>query len=138
MSNFVYQLACGSILNQDIDLVNDDIRIALVSAAYTPNLVSDQFVDDLGAAIVARSGALSGKSVSASGVFDADDVTVSAVSGDPVTQLVGFKHTGDDTTARLIWLMDTGTGLPFTPSGGNVPITWNDGADKIFALVQPA
>jgi hypothetical protein len=83
--------------------------------------------------VVARSGALSGKTFT-NGVFDASDVTVGAVAGAEVTQIVLFKHTGSDATARLIARYDTGTGLPFTPSGADVPITWDNGANKIFAL----
>jgi hypothetical protein len=132
MANFVYTQGKEGIGDDSINMLADDIRVALVSAAYTPNSLTDEFLSSV-SGIVARSLALSGKSFT-DGVFDAANITVSAVSGVAVTQLVIFKHTGVDATARLIARYDTGTGLPLTPSGADVPITWDNGASKIFAL----
>ena len=36
--------------------------------------------------------------------------------------------------AELICYLDTGTGLPVTPTGADIAITWDSGASKIFAL----
>jgi len=132
MANFLYAKGKEGLLDGSINLESDDIRVALVSAAYTPNVNADDLMNDL-TGIVARSGALSGKTFTL-GVFDANDVLVGSVSGSVVTQLVLFKHTGSDATARLIANFNTGTGLPFTPSGSSVPITWDNGSSKIFAL----
>ena len=68
------------------------------------------------------------------GVFDGDNVTYTAVSGASVEALVFFvKNAGAATTWRLVAYIDTGvTGLPVTPNGGNITITWN--ASGIFAL----
>jgi hypothetical protein len=38
------------------------------------------------------------------------------------------------TAQRLIAWIDTGTNIPFTPNGGDVNITWDNGANKIFTL----
>lgn len=136
MSNFMYDEAKERILDGTIDLAADDIRVALVDATYSPNQSADEFLSTLSSAIVARSGALASKTF-ANGAFDAADTTVSAVTGAEVTQIVVFKHTGSDATARLILHFDTGvTGLPFTPSGADVPITWSNGASKIFRLTD--
>ena len=45
-----------------------------------------------------------------------------------------YQYTGVDATARLIAYIDSATGLPFLPSGGNVAIQWDNGANKIFKL----
>lgn len=61
------------------------------------------------------------------GVIDGDDVTFTAVSGATVEALVLYrKNAGADTTWRLVAFIDTGqTGLPITPNGGNITITWS-------------
>jgi hypothetical protein len=79
------------------------------------------------------SDALASKTVSAAGVFDAADKTISAVSGDVSEALILYIHTGTEGTSRLICFLDTGvTGLPVTPNGGDITITWH--ASGIFAL----
>lgn len=120
----------------EIDLDNGDIRVALVSAAYTPNLATHKFLSSLGAAIVARSASLTGKTIT-DGIFDAADPTVTVpVSSATVTQLVIFLHTGVDATARLIGLVDSGTGLPFVPppAGVDVVVTFSNGPNKILKI----
>lgn len=67
------------------------------------------------------------------GVFDGDNVTFSAVSGATVEALVIYIDTGTAGTSRLIAFIDTGvTGLPVTPNGGDITVSWN--ASGIFAL----
>lgn len=68
------------------------------------------------------------------GVFDGADVTFSSVSGATCEAIVLFiKNAGASTTWRLVAYIDTSvTGLPVTPNGGNIGITWN--ASGIFAL----
>ena len=68
------------------------------------------------------------------GTFDGTDLTYTAVSGATVEALVLYrKNAGASTTWPLIAYIDTGvTGLPVTPNGGNITITWN--ASGIFAL----
>ena len=68
------------------------------------------------------------------GVFDGDDCVYTALSGASVEALVLYrKNAGANTTWPLVAYIDTGvTGLPFTPSGGNVTISWN--ASGIFTF----
>lgn len=68
------------------------------------------------------------------GVFDGGDVTFPSVTGSTAEALVIYrKNAGANTTWRLVAYIDTGvTGLPVTPNGGNIGITWN--ASGIFAL----
>lgn len=69
-----------------------------------------------------------------SGTFDGDDVTFTAVSGVSIEAIVIYRHnTGANTTWRLVLYVDTSvTGLPVTPNGGNIVITWN--ASGIFLI----
>jgi hypothetical protein len=135
MANALYDKGREGFLDGSIDWDTDTIKVCLVDGAdYTPNLTTDDFLDDIaGAGIVATSGALSGKTVTA-GVADASDVTLTAVTGDPSEYLVIYKDTGSAATSRLIALIDTATGLPITPNGADINIVWSSGANKIFKL----
>ena len=68
------------------------------------------------------------------GVFDGTDLTFPSVTGASVEALVLYrKNAGANTTWPLICYIDTGvTGLPVTPNGGNITVTWN--ASGIFKL----
>ena len=61
------------------------------------------------------------------GLIDGADVLFTAVSGNSVEALVLCrKNAGANTTWRLAGFIDTGvTGLPVTPNGGDIGITWN-------------
>lgn len=60
-------------------------------------------------------------------VFDADDLTYTAVSGASIEALVVYRrNAGSNINWRLVFFEDTGvTGLPVTPNGGNITVTWN-------------
>ena len=135
MANSLYDKAREGFLDGSIDWDSDDIRAILIDTAdYTVNLATDDNLDDIpGAARVAVSAALSGKTV-VDGVADAADVTFSAVTGDQCEALVLYKHTGTESTSRLIAYIDDATGLPVTPNGGDIQILWSAGDDKIFRL----
>jgi hypothetical protein len=68
------------------------------------------------------------------GTVDGNDVTFSAVSGASVEALVLYrKNAGANTTWRLVAYIDTSvTGLPVTPNGGDISITWS--VSGIFSL----
>lgn len=68
------------------------------------------------------------------GTVDGGDVTFSAVTGNSVEAIVIYrKNAGANSTWYLCAYIDTGvTGLPVTPNGGNITITWN--ASGIFTL----
>ena len=135
MANSLYTKAKQGLIDGSIDLDTDDIRVVLAdSGAYTPNLATDDNLDDIPAgARVAVSDALAGKTVT-DGVFDADDIIIVAVTGDQFEYLALYKHTGTESTSRLILLIDSATGLPCTPNGSDITIQWPAGDDKIFRL----
>ncbi len=68
------------------------------------------------------------------GVLDGADVTFTAVTGAESEAIVLYvKNAGANTTWRLVAYIDTGvTGLPVTPNGGDISISWN--ASGIFKL----
>lgn len=108
------------------------------SGAYTSGGISvdlsDDFLDDIPAgARVAVSGNLASKTL-AQGIFDAADITFTAVSGDEFELIVIYRHTGTDSTSELIAVIDNATGLPLTPNGGDVTIQWASTINRIFKL----
>ena len=118
-----------------ISLTLDTIKCVLVdTGSYTVNLATDQYLSDIaGGARTATSSALSSKSATL-GVFDAADITFTAVSGAVSEALVLYKDTGSAATSPLIAYIDTATGLPVTPAGTDIAVAWSNGSSKIFAL----
>lgn len=135
MANGLYDGGREGFLDGTIDWDTHDIRIIFIDEdADSVNLASDDNLDDRDAgARVATSDALASKTVTA-GVADAANKTISAVSGAEFESIDGYKHTGTESDSRLIFNIDTATGLPCTPNGGDITVTWDDGANKIFKL----
>lgn len=134
MASGLYPKGREGFLDGSIDWDTHDIRVILVDVAdYTYSDAHDNLDDVVAGARVAVSGALGSKTVT-DGVADAADVTLSAVTGDPSEALIIYKHTGTESTSRLIAYIDSATGLPVTPNGGDITIAWDNGANKIFKL----
>ena len=115
------------------DIMSGDVKVALIDTNDYTYSASHEFLADVPAgAIVATSGNLTNKT-NANGVFGADDVTLSNVSGDESEALIIYVDSGNASSSRLVAYIDTAvTGLPVTPNGGNIIIAWN--ASGIFAL----
>jgi hypothetical protein len=136
MANALYDKGREGFLDGSIDWDTDTIKAVLVdNGAYTVDLATHQFLSDIasGARIATLAAGLSGKTVTA-GVADASDATFTAVSGASVESIVLYKDTGSAATSRLIAYIDTATGLPVTPNGGDITVAWDNGANKIFKL----
>lgn len=109
-----------------VDLVADNIKVLFYAGSYSS---AHEFVSDLtGASIIARSGNLAGKTV-ALGVFDANDLTITAVSGSAFTHVLLYKDSGADASSPLIANFDVAS---FTPSGGDVNVVFN--AAGLFSI----
>lgn len=135
MASGLYDGGREGFLAGDIDWDANDIRMVFVDEADdTVDLAADDNLDDRAAGSrVAVSTALTSKTTTA-GVADAADHTVSTVSGDPFESIDFYKHTGTESTSRLICNVDTGTGLPATPNGADITVQFDSGANKIFKL----
>lgn len=139
MANAIYPiykaalLAASASVSLNVDTSTDGPFCALIDtgAPYTYSAAHD-FFDDL-AGIVGTDQRITGPSVT-TGTFDGSDLTYTAVSGASVEALVIYRHnSGANTTWRLVAYIDTSvTGLPVTPNGGNITVTWN--ASGIFTL----
>ena len=136
MANALYDKARESFLKGEIVWGTDDIRAVLVdTATYTVDLVNDQFLSDIpaGERVATLPSTLTSMTTT-SGVADAADITFSSVTGDQSEAVVLYKYNASDAAARLIAYIDTATGLPVTPNGGDITVTWDSGANKIFKL----
>jgi hypothetical protein len=93
---------------------------------YTVNLSTHEFLSDIPAgARVGISAALGGKTFS-SGVLAANNAFFSGLSGASVEAVALFKDTGSPATSPLICYIDSGTGIPYTPGGGDYTHRWNN------------
>lgn len=146
MANALYDPGREGFLLGEIDWDTAVIKAALVrltaggAAVFT---ASHKFVSDLTAThtLAATSAALSSKT-GTSGVANAGTVTFTAVAANVNNHvLILFQSSavtgGADVAAtaqRLIAWIDTGTNIPVVPNGGDITVTWDTGANKIFKL----
>lgn len=98
--------------------------VLIDTADYTYNAAHD-FYDDASAGAVGTPGTLASKTY-VNGLLDAADQTFTAVTGDPSEAIILFLDTGTPSTSRLVAYLDTGVGgLPVTPNGTDIVISWN-------------
>jgi hypothetical protein len=104
------------------------------SAGRVIKVSSDEFLSDITApARLSVCDEFTSKSV-INGVADADDIVFAGVTGSPAVAVVIFKDTGVPETSPLIAYIDGATGLPVSPDGGDVRISWADTRNRIFRL----
>lgn len=123
-----------------INWASDTIKVVPVDGiVYTVNLATHEFLTDLGAipAAFAAVAATLGSKTFTNGVADAADISFATVLAltNTVSALVIYKDTGTAATSPLIAYVDSVTGFPIVnPSSLTIPITWDNGANKIFKL----
>jgi hypothetical protein len=137
MANALYPEYKESLLDGDANTAltgtgSTGLWVALVDTGTYTYSASHQFYSDL-SGIVGTDQEIESVTT-ANGTVDGDDVTFPSVSGSQSEALVLYrKNAGANTTWRLVAYIDTGvTGLPVTPNGGDILVTWN--ASGIFTL----
>jgi len=125
-----YLPALEAALEGNLNLLTADVRAVCVDAADYTFAETHDFLDDIpGGARVATSGTLQNVTVAVTSGevrVDADDIEIAGVTGDQFEAVVLYVHDGGaDSARRLVCYIDSGTGLPFTPSGGAVLLRWN-------------
>lgn len=135
MANALYDKARQRFLEGQINWLTDTIKVYLIdNPTYSPQLATHEFLSDVAlSARVAGPVTLANKST-AGGAADANDVTFTSVSGSQLEYILIYKDTGTEATSPLIALIDTANGLPITPNGGDIIVTWDNGTNKIFKL----
>lgn len=133
MANALYSKAKEAFLNGSINMVANTITIALVDTGVYTYSASHQYRNEVSNSAVISSTTLANKTIT-NGVFDADDATFSSVTGANCEALLIFQDTGIQTTSRLIAYIDSATGLPILPNGGDITVAFSSGSSRIFAL----
>jgi hypothetical protein len=134
MASVLYPKFKQALLTALVDLTSVNVKAVIVDTNDYSYSASHEFLSDVaGAARVATTGNLASKSVT-DGVFDAADASLGTVSGDSCEAVILYVSTGTDSTSRLMAYIDSGSGLPFNPSGGSESLVWSNGANKIFSL----
>ena len=135
MANALYDKGREFCLEGAIAWLTANIKVVSIDEDDdVPVLTTDDFLDDiLAGAREFTSGNFASKT-STDGVADAADITFTAVTGATVEAIVIFLDTGTAANDLLIAYIDTATGLPVTPNGGDITVAWDGGANKIFKL----
>ena len=135
MANTLYDYCRQRFLESQINWMTDTVKVILVStSAYTPQTAVHQYLSD-----IPPSGRIAGPvtltaKATTGGAADAADCTFTSVSGATINAIVIYKDTGTEATSPLIAYIDTATGLPITPNGGDIIVTWDNGVNKIFRV----
>ena len=121
MSNTLYDYCRQRFLEAQINWMTDTIKVFLVStSSYTPQTAVHQYLSD-----IPPSGRIAGPvtltaKATTGGAADAADCTFTSVSGATINAIVICKDTGTEATSPLIAYIDTATGLPIAPNGGDI------------------
>jgi hypothetical protein len=122
MTNAFTNYGKGQFLNGNIDLVNDTIKVMLITDSHTPDVDAEEFIDDVSANEVAASGtysaggaALGTKSVTVDDTnnrayFDAADIAFTSAT---ITARWAYlyKDTGTPATSPIIGYYDYGANI---------------------------
>jgi len=139
MANISYNNGKKNLLNGSFDLVNDTVKVMLVTSTYTPDIDADEFIDDVtnevsGTGYTAGGATLGTKAVTNDttndrGKFDAADTewTTSTITA---RAAVVYKDTGTPGTSPVLCYVDFGADKSTT--AGTFTIQWN--ADGIYYI----
>ena len=134
MANQVYNVLKVGLVNGDINLGADTLKVALVAAAYTPDIDNDEFYSDItneipnGGGYTTGGATLAGVTVLTDlsndrAALDANDVTWATSTITAARAAVIYKDTGTTTTSKLIGYIDFGSDK--SSSGGDFTIAWD-------------
>ena len=129
----VYGTLIGAALNKEIDLLEDTIKVALVSSSHTPNQDTHDYWDDVSANEVSGTGYTAGGATLGSKSFTYDNATnkwtfdaadVSWASSTITARYaVIYVDTGNAATSTLIAYVDFGTDQ--SSSAGTFSVVWD-------------
>lgn len=134
MANAIYPKYKEAILDAltDVDLIAGTVKAALIDTGVYTYSAAHDFYDDVTGVVGTPVTLATGKSVT-NGLFDADNITFTGVTGATIEALIIYIDTGTAATSRLVAYFDTGIAeFPVTPNGGDIDITWN--VSGIFQL----
>jgi hypothetical protein len=140
VANALYDKGRNHFLYGSINWVADEIHAQLVTLINTPtgytfNASLDEFFASVptSSRVGFSSPSLVAKTAT-SGIADANDTVFSGASGPTVGAIVLWKQGAAATSSPLIAYIDTATGLPVQPNGGDITAQWDSATNKIFKL----
>lgn len=131
MASALYPIGKKALLDAGINLDTDTIKAALLDTGTVAYNTAHDFYNDVSAGVIGTPQTIA-NTTTTSGTFDGDNVTYTAVTGATVEAIVIYKDTGNAATSNLIAFIDTGTGLPVTPNGGDITVSFH--ASGIFSI----
>jgi hypothetical protein len=142
MANALYAKGRQGFLGGLIDWDTAVIQTSL-TRGYSPSISTHVFVSDVIAAggILEVTATLTGKTI-IDGIADADNVLFPAIpSGPACNRLIIYQASAPSggvilatSQQRLICLIDTAPGLPYTPNGSTLTVQWSNTTNRIFKL----
>lgn len=143
MANADYTLTINKLLKGEIDFDEETVVAYLVNVSgegttYTPDFDTDEFLEDISSgAIIAGPVTLTNLTVNGR-YIDADNPVFTSVSSElpSIEAMVLVIQRNDETDSPLLLFMDTATGLPATPNGGNIEVQFN--AAGIWGIGAPS
>lgn len=133
-TDFVYGKARKAFYTAGINWATESICAMLVSAVYSPNPNTDQFVSDVpSGAIIVRDRALVSLGVSAGGVcFGTVPAFNSLIAAPLITAMILYSLRGTDGTSPLIYYTSSGSGFPFFAQGFNYVVGFDQSNGGYF------
>lgn len=133
MANTLYTGARAALLEAQLNWLSDDMKSMLIDRdAYTPNFDTHMYLSDVPGVSRMTPGVLLTGKTTTGGAARANNCTFTSVSGTTIESILIYKDTGVEGTSRLVAWLDTATGLPITPNGGDIIVVWDTGANGIF------
>lgn len=131
----LYSKGREKFLRGQIAWLTDDIKAVFVTAVYTPNFTTDEFLSDINVSQrVATSDSLASKTTTG-GWAGASSVVWQGFTGAVCAGLVFIKDTGDPATSPLLAYINSGmTNLPLDPTGTKVTLLPDSGSGGFFRL----
>lgn len=108
------------------------IKATLLDLAFYSYSAAHQFYSDVPSSARLSAAGVGHPSAAGATLFG-DNALFSSAAGPPAGAIVLWADTSVDTTSHLIVYLDTGiAGLPVTPNGGNIQLSWD--VAGIFSL----
>lgn len=135
MANFVYGKAKQALLNGQINVLSNSLKILIVDSSYVPSANSDQYVSNINPSYIKNRSAIQ-NITNTLGVLDADDITILEHDGAAFKAIVLYENGISDSDSKLIAYIDTSIGLPFAGVNFSLPVTiiWSNDLSKILSL----
>ncbi|MDP1711955.1 MAG: hypothetical protein Q8K86_05810 [Candidatus Nanopelagicaceae bacterium] len=145
MANVLYNNARELFLTGSLDWSTDPVRAVLVGITpgdvnkYVFSAAHTALSNVTAAARVSTLGANFTTPTTTGGVAGADNITFATVTLPAGVTSVGAVvlyayDAGTPENSLLIAYIDSATGLPVVPNGGDIIVQWDVGANKIFRL----